>query len=317
MYTLFAVFRNRNDILTSGLFIIFNVNNMAENNDYYDEAFSRNIGLLTKEQQYLLKNSTVAIGGLGGVGGIYATTFARLGFGNFHIADLDIFETINMNRQACANVNVLGRQKTEVTKETIQSINPDAKVTLFSEGINEGNIMEFLDGVDIALDGIDFFTFEARRTLFNAAREKGIYIITAAPVGFGSSVIIFDPKGMSFDEYFDIHDGLTDAEKLVRFGVGITPSLLQRAYFNPKVISWKNKKAPSLVIGTLLCANLVSTFALKILFGQKVRTAPSSLHFDAYVLKCKKVWIPFGNRNPIQILKRLVMTAMLKSSGSL
>jgi sulfur-carrier protein adenylyltransferase/sulfurtransferase len=290
---------------------------MTTQSDYYREAFSRNIGLLTQSEQSRLCTSRVAIAGLGGAGGLYATTFARLGFGNFHIADLDVFEIVNMNRQQAASVDVLGQPKVNVVKRLINSINPGAKVSVFENGINAENIEDFLKEVDVVLDGVDFFNIEARRLLFSRARAKNIFAITAGPIGFGSSMIIFDPKGMSFDDYFDMNDSLTENEKLVRFGLGLTPTLMQRKYFKPEAVKWKEKKAPSLVTGTLLCANLVSTEALRIVFGEEVRSAPLSVHFDPYLRKYKKVWIPFGNKNPIQRLKRNIMTMLLKSRGSL
>ncbi len=290
---------------------------MENQTEYYKEAFSRNIGLLTPEQQEKLRNSTVAIPGLGGAGGIYATTFARLGFGKFRIADLDVFEIVNMNRQQAASVDVLGQPKVEVVKKMITSINTSAEVRVYPQGINEGNIDEFLEGVDIALDGIDFFEIEARRIFYKAAERHNVFVLMAGPIGFGSSMLIFDPKGMSFDKYFDITDKMSDDEKYIRFGLGLTPSLLQRKYFKPDAVKWKTRKAPSLVTGTLLCANLVSTEALRILFGEKARVVPSSLHFDPYMRKLKKVWMPLGNRNPIQKIKRIIITQVLKAQGNL
>lgn len=290
---------------------------MDDQSDYYKEAFSRNIGLLTVEEQKKLSQSTVAIAGLGGAGGIYATTFARLGFGKFHIADLDVFETVNINRQQAATVDVFGQPKVDVVGKLVNSINPEAKVSLFSNGIQPDNIDEFLKGVDVILDGIDFFTMDARRMLYKKAKEHNIFVLCAGPIGFGSSMLVFDPKGMSFDEYFDIHDGMTDNQMFIRFGLGLTPSLMQTGYFKPDAVKWKDRKAPSLVTGTLLCANLVSTEAAKIIFGQKVHPAPQSIHFDPYLRKLKKVWMPFGNKNPIQRIKRIIIMMVLKSRGGL
>jgi tRNA A37 threonylcarbamoyladenosine dehydratase len=65
----------------------------------YHEAFSRNIGLFTVEEQEKLRRSRVAIAGMGGVGGVHLVTLARTGIGNFTIADPDRFELANMNRQ--------------------------------------------------------------------------------------------------------------------------------------------------------------------------------------------------------------------------
>ena len=64
----------------------------------YHQAFSRNIGWVTAEEQELLRHKRVAIAGMGGVGGIHLLTLARLGIGAFHIADFDVFDIVNFNR---------------------------------------------------------------------------------------------------------------------------------------------------------------------------------------------------------------------------
>ena len=63
----------------------------------YEEAFSRNIGWITKAEQQILRKKRIAIAGMGGVGGVHLLTLARLGIGAFHIADLDVFETVNID----------------------------------------------------------------------------------------------------------------------------------------------------------------------------------------------------------------------------
>lgn len=62
--------------------------------DYY-EAFIRNFGLVTEEEQDILRSKKIAIAGLGGVGGSHLQALARMGFQNFHIADMDHFELVN------------------------------------------------------------------------------------------------------------------------------------------------------------------------------------------------------------------------------
>lgn len=285
---------------------------MNEEETFYQEAFSRNLGLLTQEQQEKLRHTCVAIAGLGGAGGIYASTFARLGIGRFHIADLDNFEVANFNRQAAATLETVGKPKVEGVKQMIQRINPFAEVEVFPHGIDEGNIQAFLEGVDVVIDGIDFFSIQTRRMLFRRSREAGKFVLTAGPVGFGSSMLVFSPTGMRFDDYFDLQDTQTEEEQLLRFGLGVTPTLLQRGYFRPDAINWQTKRAPSLVTGTLLCANLVSCEALKVIFGEEVHPVPASLHFDPYLRKLKKVRVPWGNKNPWQRLKLAIVSKILK-----
>ena len=78
-------------------------------------------------------------------------------------------------------------------------------------------------------DGNAGFAFGARRQVFAACAAKGIPAVTAAPLGMGAAVLNFLPGGMSFDEYFRLNDG-TEAEKPVRFLMGLAPSRLQMGY---------------------------------------------------------------------------------------
>lgn len=284
---------------------------------FYQEAFERNNGILTKEQQDAIQSATVAIAGLGGGGGIYAYALARTGFTKFHLADFDTFSLVNFNRQIGATEASLGKKKTETIRDLILSINPYAEITLFEQGIHQDNIHDFLRGVSVVVDGIDFFEIETRRMLFREARNSGIHVVTCGPVGFGASILVFDPRGLSFDRYMDIQDSLTEKQKLMRFGIGVTPTLLQRRYFAPSAISWKKgeHRAPSLGVGTLLAANFVGTEVVKVVTGQfsKIRYAPRSIHCDPYLQVYKKVWLPGGNRNPLQKLKLFIMERILSS----
>lgn len=283
---------------------------------FYQEAFQRNLGLLDEDEQARLRNITVAIAGMGGVGGIHATTFARLGVGGFHIADIDVFEVININRQAGAVRESMGRRKTEVMEEAIHSINPFARVTKFSQGITVDSLDVFLRGADIVIDALDFFEIDARRALYQGAREKNLFVVSAGPVGFGSAAFVVDPKGMSFDKYFDLHDEMDREKMVLHFGIGITPALLHQKYFNPSVVDLKGKKAPSLVIGTLLAANFVACETVKILFKKPVRVIPRSVQFDPFVERYKKSYLPFGNRGLLQRFKIWFVWRQLLQKGT-
>ena len=140
----------------------------------YEQAFDRNIGWLSREEQARLKNACVAIAGLGGAGGYQVQALSRLGVGAFKIADLDSFELSNTNRQMGASQETLGRPKVEVLKEMILQINPEAKVRIYGEGFHAGNKDDFLDGVNVALDGIDFFAADAKMLFFDTCFEKKV-----------------------------------------------------------------------------------------------------------------------------------------------
>ena len=269
----------------------------------YDEAFSRNIGWLTRQEQDRLRHKRVAIAGLGGVGGVHLLTLCRLGIGKFHLADFDAFALANFNRQAGATVSTLGQNKLDVMIRQALDINPEIEIKGFANGVTADNLDVFLDGVDLYIDGLDFFAFEARQRVFAACAAKGIPAVTAAPLGMGAAVLNFLPGGMSFDDYFRLNEG-AEAEKPLRFLMGLAPARLQMGYLaDPSTVDLTNRKGPSTIMACQLCAGVAATEALKILLGRgSVRVAPRGYHFDAYRNKLALTWRPGGNRNPLQRL---------------
>jgi len=267
----------------------------------FDRAFSRTIGWVGQEELKELQNKRVAIAGMGGVGGGHLTTLARLGIGKFHIADFDTFELENFNRQRGATMSSLGRSKVEVLKEMALDINPTLNLRQFSNGVTEENLYEFLDGVDLYVDGLDFFVLDIRRKLFAACHKLGIPAITAAPLGMGFSLLCFLPGKMSFDEYFQM-EGRSPLDQYVRFLVGLSPSMLQTRYLvDQSTIRLDEKKGPSTPMACDFCSGIIGTHALKILLGRgKVDAVPYSLQFDGHLNKMKRIYRPWGNRNPLQ-----------------
>lgn len=273
----------------------------------YREAFSRNVGWVTRAEQNLLRGKKVAIAGMGGVGGVHLLTLARLGIGAFHIADFDSFDLVNFNRQVGATMSSLGQPKAQVLRAMALDVNPELVLRVFDGGVNAGNIDAFLEGVDIYVDGLDFFAFSARRLVFEACRVKGIPACTAAPLGMGAAVLNFMPGGMSFEDYFGWGD-LPDAEKALRFLVGLAPAGLHGPYLvDSSAANFAEQRGPSTIIGCQLAAGMAATESLKILLKRgKVWAAPHGLHFDAYRNRFVRTWRPGGYRHPLQRLAALV-----------
>ncbi len=269
----------------------------------YDEAFSRNIGWVTEAEQHVLRSKRVAIAGMGGVGGIHLLTLARLGIGAFNIADPDTFELANFNRQAGATMSTLGRPKVEVLAEMARDINPEVNITTFPLGIDENNLPEFFTGVDLYVDGLDFFAFSARQATFAACTRLGIPAITAAPLGMGAALLNFLPGKMTFEEYFCLN-GLSEEEKALRFMLGLAPARLQFGYLvDPTRVDLAQHRGPSTIMACQLCAGVAATEALKILLIRgNMLAAPHGLHFDAYRNTMARTWRPGGNNNPMQRL---------------
>ncbi|MYM31651.1 ThiF family adenylyltransferase [Duganella sp. CY15W] len=273
----------------------------------YQQAFARNIGWVTPDEQAILRGKRIAIAGMGGVGGVHLLTLARLGIGAFHIADFDTFDLANFNRQVGANVSTLGQPKVNVLAAMALDINPGLQLVRFPNGVNEDNLASFFEGVDLYVDGLDFFAFGARQTTFAACARLNIPAITAAPLGMGTAVLNFLPGHMTFEEYFDWGDK-PDLEKALRFLVGLAPAGLHGGYLvDPSSINLKEQRGPSTIMGCELCAGAAATEALKILLQRgEVLAAPRGYQFDAYRNKLVRTWRPGGNRHPLQRLAMML-----------
>ena len=98
----------------------------------YEKAFARNIGWVAMHEQEILRHKRIAIAGMGGVGGVHLLTLARLGIGQFNIADFETFDIANFNRQAGATVSTLGQPKIEVMSRQALDINPEIQLRSFA-----------------------------------------------------------------------------------------------------------------------------------------------------------------------------------------
>jgi molybdopterin/thiamine biosynthesis adenylyltransferase len=269
----------------------------------YATAFSRNIGWLTEDEQERLRHKRVAIAGMGGVGGVHLTTLARLGITKFSIADLDQFEVANFNRQAGAMMSTLGRPKVDVLAEMARDINPECDLRVFPNGVNDDNLPAFFEGVDLYVDGLDAFAFNARESVFAYCAKAGIPATTVAPLGMSAALLNFMPGRMTFEQYFGLA-GKSDAEKAIRFLVGFAPALLHRHYLVDKTrVDLAKGVGPSTGLSCQLCAGVAAGEAVKILLGRgKVWAAPHAFQFDAFRNRMAHTWRPGGNRHPMNRL---------------
>jgi molybdopterin/thiamine biosynthesis adenylyltransferase len=197
----------------------------------------------------------------------------------------------------------VGRAKIEVLAEMAREVNPEIELREIRDGVTDANLGEFLNDVDLYLDGLDFFAFEAREAVFGACEQAGIPAVTAAPIGMGVALLNFLPGRMTFEEYFRVA-GLSEPEKAIRFLVGLTPAMLHRGYLvDASRVSLRERRGPSTVMACQLCAGLAATEVLKILLGRgPVLAAPRGLHFDAYTNRMVRTWRPWGNAHPLQRL---------------
>lgn len=146
------------------------------------ERFSRTEMLLGAEAMLKLKNAHVAIFGIGGVGGYITEALARSGVGHFDLIDNDKVCMSNLNRQIIATEETLDKYKTDVMKERILSINPEAEVNVYKCFY----LPENAEQIDIrcysyVADAID--TVTAKIELIVRAKKAGVPIISSMGTG--------------------------------------------------------------------------------------------------------------------------------------
>ena len=281
---------------------------------FVKDAFSRNLGIISESEQQKLLSTRVAVAGVGGVGGLHLLTLARLGVGRFTLADPDIFEAVNINRQYGAMQSTLGRSKAEVLAEMIRDINPLAEVTVIKEAIGPENVARFFSGADVYVDGIDFFEIAARRLVFRTARQQGIYAITAAPLGFGATLQVFSPTGMSFDDYCGISDSMSSIEQVAAFAAGLAPHPYHTRYLDFAYVNFSTGKGPAVSPACTLAASFVATEVVKIVTGKgRIKPVPHYVQVDLLLNKHTRGYLFLGGRNPFQMLKRRIILGKFRS----
>ena len=144
--------------------------------------FSRTQLLLGEEAMNKLKNSRVAVFGVGGVGGYVCEALARSGVGTFDLIDDDKVCLTNLNRQIIATRKTVGKYKVEVMKERILDINPDAKVNIHQCFFLPENADEFsFNEYDYVVDAVD--TVTAKIEIIMQAKKKEVPVISSMGAG--------------------------------------------------------------------------------------------------------------------------------------
>ena len=155
------------------------------------EQLSRTELLIGREGLEKLKNARVAVFGIGGVGGYVVEALARSGVGAFDLIDSDTVALSNLNRQIIATRDTIGKYKTEVMKDRIQSICPDTKVEVHNcfylpETREQFDFAKY----DYVVDAVD--TVTAKIDLIISAKEAGVPVISSMGAGNKMNPAMFE-----------------------------------------------------------------------------------------------------------------------------
>mgnify|MGYP002802815639 CR=1 FL=1 len=158
--------------------------------------FSRSQILLGASSMEKLKNSRVAVFGLGGVGSFAAEALVRTGVGHLLFIDNDVVSLTNINRQSIAYHSTVGRYKTEVMRERIQDICPETEVKTFETFVLADNTDGlFAERPDYIVDAID--TVTAKLAVIERADKEHIPVISCMGTGNKLHPELFEIEDLS------------------------------------------------------------------------------------------------------------------------
>jgi tRNA threonylcarbamoyladenosine dehydratase len=157
--------------------------------------------LVGKEKLDRLRRANILIVGLGGVGSYTAEMLCRAGIGRITLADSDVFEETNRNRQLAALVSTTGKYKAEILGARFRDINPDIELDIIIDFIKDEKTEKLLDKerYDYVVDAID--TLSPKVFLISHCLNRGLRLVSS--MGSGGKV---DPSKIKIADISESHN---------------------------------------------------------------------------------------------------------------
>ncbi len=208
-----------------------------------------------KENVALLKEKSVMIIGVGGVGGYVAEMLTRTGLGKIGLVDYDTIEKSNLNRQIMATSSNLGRMKVDVMKERLLDINPNLIICEFKNKLSKENLTTFnLQDYDYVVDAID--TIDNKVNLIKFCHLHNINIVSA--MGAGNKTCI--PQYVVSDIYKTEYDKLSKVIRKRLKEKNITKHTV--VFSKQQTQTNDNSVVGSVVYHPAMCACVISAFVI-------------------------------------------------------
>lgn len=251
---------------------------------FHLEHHSRNMGLLTEEEQQKIDDKTLLIAGCG-VGSLIAISAARLGFEKFVLVDGDKVELSNINRQGYSSRDV-GKFKVNALAKRIKQINPHAVIKKYPVFVDLNNVKRLVHKTDIIIDSIDPDAAQAVIAMHREAQKEHKKIIQPTDVGWGAMLQIFTPESISYEKMIGLNpetpvEKVSNEEafgKFIEFFVKIMPPYVQKIAM--EVASGKRAHYPQPVSASYTLAAMTVMAAKRIACDQPIKVAPDYIMFD-------------------------------------
>ena len=188
------------------------------------DQYSRQVMLeqIGYQGQLKLKNSTVCVVGVGGLGNPITTRLAAMGIGKLRIVDRDVIELSNLHRQTMFDEDDVGQVKVEVAARKLKKSNPQVEIEALPISINDYTALDVVEGCDVVIDALD--SVNARYSLNKACIEKNIPCVLGAAVGVTGQVFTVIPNESAC--YYCMFPALDEDSMPTCSLEGVHPSIL-------------------------------------------------------------------------------------------
>ncbi|MAS89854.1 MAG: 4-methyl-5(B-hydroxyethyl)-thiazole monophosphate biosynthesis protein [Thaumarchaeota archaeon] len=188
------------------------------------DQYSRQVMLeqIGYQGQLKLKNSTVCVVGVGGLGNPITTRLAAMGVGKLRIVDRDVIELSNLHRQTMFDEDDVGQVKVEVAARKLKKNNPQVEIEALPISINDYTALDVVEGCDVVIDALD--SVNARYSLNKACVEKNIPCVLGAAVGVTGQVFTVIPNESAC--YYCMFPALDEDSMPTCSLEGVHPSIL-------------------------------------------------------------------------------------------
>ena len=212
--------------------------------DIWPERFRANRGAFTAQDQARLLESTVAVIGAGGLGGMVCLLLARFGVGRLIICDHDVFDESNLNRQMLSGMTRLNRNKAECAAEEIRNINPAVETVVHAVRAESRNLEDILGPARVVVDCLD--NMETRYLVEKAARRLGIPFIHGAVAGLEGMLMTVLPEDPGLEGlYGPTAAGKEDSAEAYLGVSTVIPAVLASLQVNEAVHLLLGRPAPA------------------------------------------------------------------------
>ncbi len=238
-----------------------------------NQRYSRNRLYLKENEQELIKNYPILLGGAG-IGSVIAECLLRFGFETITIIDGDTVELSNLNRQNYTEKD-LSKSKVSALKERLTAINNEAKILIYDCFITKDNAQELIIGHKIAINALDF-TSDIPLVFDKICQQNNIPVLHPYNLGWGALVLVVEKIGLDLlqkaNERFNELNVVQYVSKSMRDSGN--PQLWLEEIIEKYQNEGKSLSPPQLSVASWLAAGICTQIAFDIASNKPIKKFP-------------------------------------------